>query len=402
MKITHVTKNRITLKTMCLMSGSVAAQAVNQPSPGYLVTLGQAIFFDKHLSKPEGQSCSSCHNPASGFADPNSELPVSRGAIENRFGNRNAPSAAYAMFSPKLHQETNRMGEKMYVGGLFWDGRGNNLEDQAKQPFLNALEMHNPNKQSVINTVRQSDYAHLFKTIFGETSLQNVDTAYEALSQALAAYERSPQVNRFTSKFDYWKKGTAKFSESELRGFNLFTGTTAAGAKCANCHAVSANESESPSLFTNFSHHNLGVPRNPELPYYSLPASLNPDGQNYVDYGLGDFLRSLGYKEEQATLEDGKFKVPSLRNCAITPPYEHNGVFKTLREVVMFNNTRDVPGAGWPAPEVPDNIHRHMPPMPRTFGQLGLTDQEVDDIVAFLETLTDGYKPQLKGKESEN
>jgi cytochrome c peroxidase len=402
MKISPITKNKIVLIILGLMSGSVIAQDVNQTSPGSLITLGQAIFFDKNLSKPEGQSCSSCHNPATGFADPNSELPVSRGAIENLFGNRNAPSAAYAMFSPKLHQETNKMGEMMYVGGLFWDGRGNNLEDQAKQPLLNNLEMHNPNKQSVINAVHQSDYAHLFKTIFGETSLQNVDTAYEALSQALAAYERSPKVNRFTSKYDYWKKGAAQLSESEQRGFKLFTDTTTTDAKCVNCHAVSANESVSPSLFTNFSHHNLGVPRNPELPYYSLPTSLNPDGQNYVDYGLGDFLRSLGYKEEQATLEDGKFKVPSLRNCAITAPYEHNGVFKTLREVVMFNSTRDVPGAGWPAPEVPENIHRHIPPMPRTFGQLGLTDQEVDDIVAFLETLTDDYKPKLKDKSPRN
>ena len=111
----------------------------------------------------------------------------------------------------------------------------------------------------------------------------------------------------------------------------------------------------------------------------------------YIDRGLGDFLRSAGYSAAAAK-EDGKFKIPSLRNCAITAPYEHNGVFKTLREVVMFNNTRDIPGAGWPAPEVPRNVHRHMPPMPRTFGQLGLTDQQVDDIVAFLGTLTDGFQ----------
>jgi cytochrome c peroxidase len=393
MKKTPPITNKIVLVILGLMSGSLTAQAVTLPEPGSIVTLGQAIFFDKDLSKPEGQACASCHNPLTGFADPNSALPVSRGAIKNRFGNRNAPSAAYAMFSPPLHQVTNKMGELMYMGGLFWDGRVNTLEEQAKQPFLNTLEMHNPNKKSVINEVRRSNYAPLFKTIFGQTSLQDVDTAYESLSQALAAYERSPQVNRFSSKFDYWKKGTAQFSEAELRGFNLFTGTTPAGAKCVNCHAVSANESVSPSLFTNFTHHNLGVPKNPGLPYYSLPAPLNPDGQNYVDYGLGDFLRTAGYPEEQAVLEDGKFKVPSLRNCAITAPYEHNGTFKTLREVVMFNNTRDIPGAGWPMAEVPYNIHRHNPPEPRTFGQLGLTDQEVDDIVAFLNTLTDGYKP---------
>ena len=173
----------------------------------------------------------------------------------------------------------------------------------------------------------------------------------------------------------------------------LFTNTTMMGAKCANCHSVSSDESQSPSLFTNFGHQNLGVPRNPELPFYYLPPSLNPDGIHYIDRGLGDFLRSVGDPEEQAAKEDGKFKIPSLRNCAITAPYEHNGVFETLKEVVMFNNTRDVPGAGWPPPEVPENVHRHMPPMPRTFGQLGLTDQQVNDIVALLQTLTDGYVP---------
>jgi cytochrome c peroxidase len=151
--------------------------------------------------------------------------------------------------------------------------------------------------------------------------------------------------------------------------------------------------SSSPALFTNFGYQNLGVPRNPELPYYSLPSPLNPDGEDYVDLGLGGFLRQIGVPEEQAAMEDGKFKISSLRNCAITAPYEHNGVFKTLKEVVMFNNMRDVPEAGYPPPEVPQNVHRHMGNMPRTFGKLGLTEQQVDDIVAFLETLTDGYTP---------
>jgi cytochrome c peroxidase len=129
------------------------------------------------------------------------------------------------------------------------------------------------------------------------------------------------------------------------------------------------------------------------LAYYYLNPFLNPDGENYVDLGFGDFLRSTGVTEELATKQDGRFKIPSLRNVAVTAPYEHNGYFQTLRDVVMFNNTRDVPGAGWPAPEVPQNVHRHMPPMPGTFGQLGLTDEEVDNIVAFMQTLTDGYQP---------
>lgn len=371
---------------------------------GDIVSLGKAIFFDTNLSKPVGQSCASCHDPSAGFADPHTDLPVSKGAVQSRFGNRNAPSAAYAMYSPPLHYDpTVRPGimEGMYVGGLFWDGRVNTLEDQAKGPFLNPLEMHNPDKKTVVLAVRQSDYASLFREIFGEKSLDNldsdhpdnVDAAYQGIAQAIAAYERSTEVNLFTSKYDYWKKGEAELTESEMRGFMLFTNTTMMGAKCANCHSVSSDESQSPSLFTNFGYQNVGAPRNPELPYYSLPKSLNPDGANYIDRGLGDFLRNIGLSEEEAAEHDGQFKIPSLRNCAVTAPYEHNGVFKTLREVVMFNNTRDVPGAGWPVPEVSENVHRHMPPMPRTFGQLGLTDQQIDDIVAFLQTLTDGFEP---------
>jgi len=360
-----------------------------------MVALGKTLFFDENLSKPIGQSCATCHAPEFGFTDPGG-LPDSEGVIPNRYGNRNAPSVAYAMFSPPLHYDpTVRPGimEGMCVGGLFWDGRANNLEDQAKGPFLNPLEMHNPGRKTVVLAVRQSKYAGLFEEVFGIASLDDVDTAYEHIAEAIAAYERSPEVNPFTSKYDYWKKGEAEFTEAELRGYVLFADTTMMGAKCANCHAVSSDESKSPSLFTNFGYQNLGAPSNPELPYYFLPRPFNPEGVNYIDRGLGDYLRGIGVPEELAAKEDGKFKIPSLRNCAVTAPYEHNGVFKTLREVVMFNNTRDVAGAGWPPPEVSENVHRHMPPMPRTFGQLGLTDQQVDDVVAFLQTLTDGYKP---------
>jgi cytochrome c peroxidase len=152
-------------------------------------------------------------------------------------------------------------------------------------------------------------------------------------------------------------------------------------------------------LFTNFGYQNIGTPKNPDNPFYNLPKRFNPQGKNYVDLGLGAMLAAngdpnAGIPNATAQKQNGKFKIPSLRNCAVTQPYEHNGVFRTLKEVVMFNNTRDVMGAGWPPPEVPQNVHRHMPMEPGFFGMIGLTNQEVDDIVAFLETLTDGYKIQ--------
>ena len=129
--------------------------------------------------------------------------------------------------------------------------------------------------------------------------------------------------------------------------------------RCANCHAEGAM-----GLFTNFGHQNLGTPRNPELPYYYLPPLLNPYGVNYIDRGVGEFLRSAEYPENEAAREDRKFKIPSLRNCAVTPPYRHNGYHLTLREVVVFNNTRDLPETNWPHAEVPETVHRHPMAMP--------------------------------------
>jgi cytochrome c peroxidase len=366
-----------------LVSWSSALAEDPTPESGDIVALGKAIFFDSNLSLPPGQSCATCHDPAAGFADPN-HLAVSQGAIPVRFGNRNAQSVSYATFSPQLYFDPTTspaIPEGKYVGGLFWDGRADTLEDQAKQPFLNPLEMHNPNMKTVVVAVRRSEYAGLFLEVFGPSSLKDVGQAYDFVAQALAAYMRSTEVNPFTSKYDFWKKGEAQYTEAEERGYFLFTGK----ARCFNCHGE--------PLFTNFGHQNLGTPRNPDLPYYFLPPSLNPDGADYIDRGLGDFLRSVGFSEEQAAKEDGKFKIPSLRNCAVTAPYTHNGYHQTLHEVVVFNNTRDLPTANWPEAEVPETVHRHPISMPGTLGRLGLTDQEIDDIVAFLNTLTDGYLP---------
>ena len=384
---------------MCVLTLTLGTGAVSADES--LAALGKMMFFDAGLSRPAGQSCSTCHDPNAGFAHPNRELPVSRGVLPDRLGSRNAQSVAYAASSPPLHYDpTIRPGimEPMYVGGFFWDGRAKRLEDQVKEPFLNPLEMHNPDKAAVVAAVRQAAYAAALDRACGTGALDRVEPAYDCVARALTAYLRSPEVSPFTSKFDYWQAGKATLTPAEARGFELFTGK----AKCKNCHATDPGPDGKPVL-TNFGHQNTGVPRNPYLPYYRLPAALNPDGEQFVDRGLGDALRKAGVADADAAKEDGKFKIPSLRNVAITPPYMHNGVFKTLREVVVFNNTRDV--ATWRAPEVPQNVHRHISARHNvhghqhmavdegTFGRLGLTDQEVDDIVAFLGTLTDGYTP---------
>jgi cytochrome c peroxidase len=353
-------------------------------TPESVSDLGEKLFFDTHLSKPVGQSCSSCHNPATGFTDPNKAIPVSKGVIKDRFGSRNAMSAAYTAYTPPLHFDPTirpAFPQGGYVGGLFWDGRSQTgtLEEQAQMPFLNPLEMHNLDKSDVVQSVRKSSYVHLFRKVFGQQSLDNVDTAYQHIAEALAAYERTDDVNRFSSKYDYFLAGIANLTPAEESGRSLFMGK----GRCSNCHTPTGGPNGRP-LFTSFGFQNLGVPKNPENPYYTLPPALNPDGADFVDAGLGTVLND--------PLQRGKFKIPTLRNVEVTAPYMHNGVFKTLHQVVMFDNTRDV--AVWPPSEVPENVHRNAQLLPGTLGRLGLTDQEVDDIVIFLTTLTDGFRSE--------
>ena len=336
--------------------------------------LGKELFLDKSLSTPPGQACAHCHDAQTGFSEPDRDLPVSRGVYPDRFGNRNDLTAAYAAFSPRLHYDTE---ERHYVGGLFWDGRAATLEEQAKGPFLNPLEMANPNAAAVVAKVQQSPYADLFREVFGPEAFADPNRAYDFVAEAIAAYERTYELNPFNSKYDLFLQGKTRLTDQEMRGLALFEDEKK--GRCAECHPGRSGSNGEPPLFTDFTYDNLGVPKNPENPYYYLSKSLNPVGTKFVDLGLGGVVK----KPE----ENGKFRVPTLRNAAVTAPYMHNGIFKTLRQVVVFYNTRDV--GPWPAPEVPQNVNHEE------LGNLGLTEQEVDDIVAFLHTLTDGY--DIKG-----
>lgn len=333
-------------------------------------TLGKKLFFDKNLSTPARQACADCHSPESGFGNPDANLPVSRGVHKDRFGNRNDLPAAYAAYSPTFHYDAN---EEMYVGGQFWDGRAPDLIEQAKGPFLNPLEMANPDEKTVVEKVRKSDYAHLFLEVFGESAFKDPNEAYHKVAEAIAEYEKSGELNQFSSKYDLYLAGKVTLAKQELRGLILFEDEEK--GNCAACHPSSPNADNTPPLFTDFTYDNLGVPKNPENPFYYLAREFNPDGVKFVDLGLGGVINK--------TNENGKFKVPSLRNIAKTSPYLHNGVFKTLRQVVVFYNTRDV--GPWHPPEFPVNVNRDE------LGDLGLSEQEVDDIIAFLLTLTDGY-----------
>jgi cytochrome c peroxidase len=362
--------------------------------------LGKFLFFDK-ISSPDSMSCAECHAPAQGFTGPiagiNLRGAVYRGAVPQRFGNRKPPSAAYATLSPIFHYDEE---EGLFVGGNFWDGRatgevlGNPAADQALGPFLNPVEQNNPSKQSVLEQIASSKYALLWEQVWGEPisteTEADIEKNYDRIGLAIAAYEDSSEVNQFSSKFDYYLKGQVELTEQEVFGLELFNGK----ALCSECHI-----SEGPTpLFTDFTYDNLGVPKNPENPFYDMDTiyledgtPINPLGAAWIDPGLGGFLETRPEWSHLAAENMGKHKVPTLRNVAKGPgknfpkAYMHNGVFKSLEEVVHFYNTRDV--EAWPPPEVPANVNTDE------LGDLGLTAEEEAAIVAFMKTLSDGYVP---------
>jgi cytochrome c peroxidase len=350
--------------------------------------LGARLFFDASLSHPAGQSCGSCHAPSAAFTDPDKRAPTSKGVDPTLFGSRNAPTAGYAAFSPTFQYDKE---EGLWIGGQFLDGRAATLEDQAKGPFVNPVEMANPDKASVIEKLRNGENAELFRQVYGPQSLDNVESAYNLLAHAIAVFERTDVLSPFSSKYDAYLDGRASLTEQELNGLRLFEDPMK--GNCAACHPSQPSPSGAKPLFTDFTYDNLGVPKNPENPFYSMAPAFNPDGRNFVDTGLGKTTGDPG--------DDGKFKVPTLRNLALTGPFMHNGYFVTLEGVVDFYNTRDVkkpcvdPFTSeadalrlecWPAAEVGANVNVDE------LGNLGLLRSEVLDIVAFLETLTDGFR----------
>jgi cytochrome c peroxidase len=263
---------------------------------------------------------------------------------------------------------------------------GDPLAEQAKGPFLNPVEQALPNARVLCVNASKAAYAPLFEQVWGAGSLdcvKDVEGVYEKIARSISAYERSSEVNPFTSKYDYYLAGQVELSEQEAWGLELFNGK----GMCSACHL---SEGEKP-LFTDFTYDNLGIPRNPANPFYTMPASINPDGMAWTDWGLGGFLQSAGYPEDVYMPELGKHKVPTLRNVDLRPypelvkAFGHNGFFKSLEEITHFYNTRDV--EDWPAPEVPGTINTDE------LGNLGLTPDEEAAIVAFMKTLSDGYVP---------
>lgn len=404
---------KIAFFTGILLVSAVITGMVSSDKLTPLQALGKRLFFDINLSDPRGQSCAVCHAQQAGWAGPDGEInntgSVYEGAVKGRFGNRRPPTAAYAGDSPVLHIDE----DGTFMGGMFWDGRasgehlGDPLAEQAMGPFLNPLEQNIPDRKSVIIKVCDSDYSGLFEEVWGPGSLdaeKDIDGTFERIARSIAAYERSVEVNPFNSKFDdFWKKTQAKgldvesidesnwktfkkmgLDDDELKGLMLFN----TKGLCSLCHVLSS-ENGKPPLFTDFTYDNLGVPKNPDNPFYTMDEKWNPDGKKWVDKGLGGYLEGTEKYAKYAKENYGKHKVPTLRNVDLRPKQDfvkafmHNGYFKTLKEVVKFYNTRDRAGENWPPPEISENVNTDE------LGDLELTPEEEDAIVLFMKTLSD-------------
>ncbi|MCT7595534.1 c-type cytochrome [Aliarcobacter butzleri] len=348
--------------------------------------LGRILFFDVNLSKNRTQSCATCHNPNAGFVDDRDngvKKMASLGDDGKSLGDRQAPTASYAKFSPIFHFDEKA---KKYVGGQFWDGREATLEGQAGGPPLNPVEMGMSDKKAVVDRLKENTlYVDSFKKIFGADIFKNDDKAYEAMTIAIASFERTDEFSPFDSKYDRYLKGEYDLTPLEDLGKSIFFSNN--NNSCANCHVLKGEDKEGET-FTNYQYHNIGTPANNEL--------RAKNGVKAIDEGL------LANSNVSDVAQKGKHKVPTLRNVAVTGPYMHNGVFKDLKTVVEFydkynNKDRNIDpetNKPWDEPEVKDNISL------QELKANKLTDRKVEALVAFMKLLTDKkYEHLLEEQE---
>ncbi len=369
-KFTQYTLTAISILSM--IPSLPLAIADNDPA-----NLGRQLFFDNNLSLNRSQSCATCHNPAAGFVDNRDngvDAAVSLGDDGTSLGGRNAPSAAYAAFSPMFHYDAKA---KQYVGGQFWDGRAKDLQEQAGGPPLNPLEMQMPDTESVKKRVQENGaYRQSFKQLYGKNIFANNKKFYSAMTDAIAAFEKSRFFSPFDAKYDRYLRGEYELSAQEELGMSLFFSNN--NTNCATCHVLH-REGHPRETFTNYQFHNIGLPTNAILQNTDTPR------RNVVDHGL------LNNPQVKNVEHDGKFKVPTLRNVAITAPYMHNGVFKNLKTVMefydKFNNPKRInnpeTGKPWLSPEVENTINR------KDLKARKLSDEKIDALIAFLKILTD-------------
>ena len=366
------------------------------PNSAALQALGQAIFNDPNMSTPPGTACASCHQPATGFSGLNgSTLGVAKGSLPSSFGLRNPSQAAYSAQNPPFGFVTTPQGNQIPSGGLFWDGRVNTLAQQALLPLLNPVEMNNQNSNAVVAKVAAANYAKQFTALFGATAFGNPDQAFIQIGQAIQAFESAGPFEAFSSKFDAVIQAKASFTVAERNGLALFQDPRNGCAGCHRLNAASSNPNDSP--FTNSNYIVEGIPRNTKIPSNAVAS--------FFDLGLCGPERTTPTAPAGVSISEycGAFQVPSLRNVALRKFYMHNGFFTNLTDVVTFYSTRNSNPQHWYGPSgIPNdlpaqyqiNLEKRKPPFDRSAsaGPL-LTTAQIGEVVAFLNTLSDGYQP---------
>ncbi len=396
MKLKSTRIHFVALFCLCLNLTAFA-----QPKMTRLEDLGNQIFNDRALSEPRGTSCADCHVAKLGFAGNNgSTIGVAKGSKPTSLGGRNAMSNAYTDFIPSFHFRVE--GEDVdAVGGFFWDGRSDTAQQQALGPFLNPLEMNNKDGAAVLQKIATSPYAKQFKDEFGPKIFSNPTLAFQKVGEAIAAFEKTPDLQAFSSKYDQFIQGRAKLAPPELNGMKIFM--DANKGNCASCHTMNPNSANpKDSLFSDFAFYATGIPRNK-----AIPRNANP---SFFDLGLcgPDRTRPALSSNVPASvsIEDfcGRFRMVSLRNSAEKNAFMHNGVFSNLRDVVSFYATRNSNPKRWYGPQgIPNdlplayqrNIVNDRVPFnrPASSGP-ALSEREIDDVVAFLKTLSDAPQGQ--------
>jgi cytochrome c peroxidase len=394
----------------CLSAASQAAPAQQKadyapifqrrPKPAELSELGRKLFFDRSLSASGQLACASCHNPSHAYG-PANKLAVQLGGENGKLmGTRAAPSLRYLQtvppFSEHFHDNDGNDSEDAGpTGGLTWDGRARSRHEQAGLPLLGKNEMANASPAAVVAKLARAPYAERFRQVFGSDVFDDDDKAWRAALLALEAFQDQPaEFYPYTSKYDAYLRGQAKLSAQEARGLKLFNDERK--GNCASCHISQIGEDGAFPQFTDFGLIALGVPRN-----HKIAANANP---HYYDLGLCGPLRT-DFKNNKEYC--GLFRTPSLRNVALRNVFFHNGAVDNLKDAVRFYAERDSNPEKWyprgktgkvdKFDDLPTRYRQNVN-MEAPFGRKrgegpALSAAEIDDVVAFLRTLTDGYRP---------
>lgn len=400
---------------VCILGGLAAlARAQSTPALSLQAQVGQELFHDVNLSASKRMSCASCHDPANHYAQSagNTRSVQLGGPNGTTPGFRAVPTLTYKEYMPAYLDEApnpDNVTVNAPGGGFTWDGRANTLAEQASVPLLSSFEMANKSPADVVAAVRNASYSALFKAAFGANALDDTDTAFANIGQALQQYQlEDSSFHSYTSKYDYTflvqlsNGKPVSLTAAELRGYNVYIDPNR--GNCFACHYNGPMVGGGGALFTDFTYAALGAPRNTSIPANVTRPGIPP---TYYDLGLCTAQNPTSPHELPTSGQYcGMFKTPTLRNTATREVFFHNGVFHSLADVINFYNTRDTnPGAWYPTVkgvvqkfnDLPAGYHANLDSIDVPFeglpvgGTPHMTTEDAADLLCFLETLTDGY-----------